>query len=226
MTTQTHQAPIDDQLAAEIAAQKAAADAVYAEYVREQDRIAALRYVVTLHHDEFPALGSRVVWVGTGFWVAAQWAQSAAKSLITCDPHSYVQHTADNTTYSAYHQDHSKHGLVYILAGHVTIEEAPVEEQPAQPSTSAEQPAVKPVKLTEAQYRAIAEWQQRMGETMWFPHFIEAVFPRRDNRENALRRSVRRLVAKGRIFRQHRDGRVELLREPQPWQTPDDDLPF
>lgn len=105
--------------------QQAAAAVVYAAYQREQDEVAAREYVVTLHYDQFPILGSRVVWEGRGFWVAAEWAQSAAKSLLTGRGgvrHGYVEHTADNATYSAYTPDYAKHGQVYLLAGHVTVE--------------------------------------------------------------------------------------------------------
>ena len=107
----------------QIAAQQQRADAVHAEYVREQDRLAARRYIVTLHYDEHPTLAERVVWQGTGFWVAAEWAQSAAKSLTSGNPHSYVEHTADNATYSAYRRDWTQQGGPYILVGHASVME-------------------------------------------------------------------------------------------------------
>jgi hypothetical protein len=211
--------------ALEAAAQAAA---VYAAYQREQDELAARQYVVTLHYDEYHTLGSRVVWEGRGFWVAAQWAQSAAKSLLGVPAQGYVEHTADNTTYSAYRPDYAKHGQVYLLAGHVTIEER-ADERPATPA----QPTTVEKPLTEAQHRAIAEWQRRMGGVaMWQPHFIDGVFPERSNAEAALRASVRRLVAQGRIFRELPDHRVEMIPTPPaetaetPESAADDGLPF
>ena len=116
---------LPESLRVDIAARKAAADDVYADYVREQERLAARRYRVTLHYDAHPLLESRVVWEGQGFWVAAQWAQDAAKSLIAHYAYKYVESSADNTTYRAFLQDHSKQGLVYVLEGHATLEELP-----------------------------------------------------------------------------------------------------
>lgn len=92
--------------------------------------------------------------------------------------------------------------------------------------------SARPAKLTDAQQRAVAEWQRRMGEAMWFPHFIDAVFPQRSNQEAGLRASVRRLAREGRIFHQESDGRATLIRETPasvPWQAHDAadcDLPF
>ena len=138
--TQRAQETLPESLRVEIAARKAAADAVYADYVREQERLAVRRYRVTLHYDAHPLLEPRVVWEGHGFWVAAQWAHGAAKSLITLNPHAYVEHTADNATYSAYRQDHAKQGLVYLLEGHATLEELPTVVPVLEPSEPAPAP--------------------------------------------------------------------------------------
>jgi hypothetical protein len=141
-----------------VAADAAVRDAVWAEYTREQDALAARRYVVTLHYDAHPLLESRVVWEGQGFWVAARWAHDAAKSLLSGHPYSYVEHTADNATYSAYLQDHSKQGLVYVLEGHAVLEELPIIVPvltPQEPITE------RPGTLTDAQPGAVAERQER-----------------------------------------------------------------